>query len=88
LTSAERADLDVAQAEVARLRKAKEEYLKAHPEERDALLAQEKATQAAKQDIKSSGMVNMLGQRISFKEKRAAELQGLRFDKQGRLLNP
>lgn len=74
---------------MARLRKAKEDYLKAHPEERDAIMAKENAAQAAKQEReKASGSVNVMGIRISYREKREAERQGLRFDRQGRLLNP
>lgn len=74
---------------MARLRKAKEEYLKAHPEQRDAIMAESKSAQAAKQDReKGPGTVNVMGVRIGFREKKQAEAQGLRFDRQGRLLNP
>lgn len=74
---------------MARLRKAKEDYLKAHPEERDAVMGPSKADLAANQEKeKGQGSVNVLGVRISFREKREAEAQGLRFDKHGRLLNP
>ena len=74
---------------MARLRKAKEDYLAAHPEEAEAIVARDKAAQAAKQEKdKGNATVNIMGARISFREKKQAELQGLRFDRQGRLLNP
>lgn len=74
---------------MARLRKAKEDYIEAHPEQRDAVMGESKASQAAKQERqKGPGTANVMGVRIGFREKKQAEAQGLRFDRQGRLVNP
>ena len=89
ITESERAELEAAKAEVARLRKVKEDYLEAHPEEREALNAKNEAAQAARTEKeRDSKTVNILGIRISYREKREAEKQGLRFDRNGRLVDP
>jgi len=81
--------LEAARTEVARLRKAKEDYIAAHPEQRDAIMAESRTAQAAKQEReKGPGTVNVMGVRIGFREKKQAEAQGLLFDRQGRLMNP
>lgn len=94
LSSRERADLDGARAELARLRKVKDEYAKAHPEQREAAAATTAAAANAESSKQKHSIgelarsVNVQGIQISLKQKKQAEAQGLRFDKKGRLLNP
>ena len=99
LSSSERADLDVAKVELARLRKAKEDYIAKNPDAKDAVIAatnKGKGREVNEDDDADSeedgaikyGSVKVGGVMIPVREKLEAERQGLRFSNKGRLLNP
>lgn len=87
ITSTEKADLDVARAEIARLKKIKEDYIKANPDTADAILPPSRPP-PPQQSNSNRGQQQMVRIQLGFREKRQAEAQGLRFDRNGRLLNP
>ena len=88
ITSTEKADLDVARAEIARLKKIKEDYVKANPEAADAVLPPTRPPPLTHGNGNRHQQQQMGRIQLGFRERRQAEAQGLRFDRNGRLLNP